>query len=83
MRVRQQISERGSEFLRSGRARKIRLRQHHVIEQALQWSDKASMILVAHHPKDKNYWAGRMRALGARKEVGQGRCGSGIVRAIQ
>ena len=83
MRVRQQISERGSEFLRSGGAWKICLRQHYLIEQAFQWFDKASMILVAHHPKDKNYRAGRMRAFGAREEVGQGRRGSGIMRAIQ
>src|SRR6185503_5674541 len=83
MRVRQQISERGSESLRSGGAWKICLRQHYVIEQALQWFDKASMILIAHHPTDKNYRAGRMRALGAREEVGQGRRGSGIMRAIQ
>jgi hypothetical protein len=82
MRMRQQVSERGSKFLRGGGARKIRLRQYHVIEQALQWFDEAPMILIAHHPKDKNDGVGRMRVVEARKEVGQGRCGSGIMCAI-
>jgi hypothetical protein len=83
MRVRQQISERGSEFLRSGRTWKIRLRQYYVIEKTLQWIDEASMILVAHHPKDKNDRVGRMRSVRTCEEVGQSRGSSRIMCAIQ
>jgi hypothetical protein len=55
MRVRQQTFERGSELLRGGSAWEIRLRQYHRIDKAPERFDKASMILVAHHPKDKDH----------------------------
>ena len=70
MRMRQQTFERGSEFLSGGRAWEIRLRQHHLIDQTPERFDKASMILVAHHPKDKDHRAGRMRSIRAREVVG-------------
>src|SRR5512144_2225544 len=60
MRVSQQTFERGSESLRGGRARKIRLRQHHLINEVPERFNKVSMILIAHHPEDKDYRAGPM-----------------------
>src|SRR5713101_4516628 len=83
MRVRQQTFERSSELLRGCRAWEIRLRQHHLIDKARERFDKASMILVAHHPKDKDHGAEWMRSVRVHEVVGQSRCGSRIMRAIQ
>jgi hypothetical protein len=83
MRVRQQTFERSSEFLRSRRTWEIRLRQHHLIDKVPERFDKTSMILVAHHPKDKDYRAGRMRSVSAHEKVGQGCSSSRIMRAVQ
>jgi ABC-type molybdenum transport system ATPase subunit/photorepair protein PhrA len=68
--MRKQTFEQGSEFLRGCRAWKIRLRQHHLIDKAAESFDKTTMILVAHHPKDKDHRAGRMRSIRAREVVG-------------
>jgi hypothetical protein len=83
MRTKQQTFERGSEFLRSGRAWEICLRQYHLIDKAPKRLEKASMILVTHHPKDKDHWTGRMRSIRTCEEIGQNSCSSRIMRAIQ
>src|SRR6185503_14307197 len=61
MRVRKETFERSLEFQSGCRAREIRLRQHHRINKALQRFDKASMVLVAHHSKNKDDRVGSKR----------------------
>jgi hypothetical protein len=83
MRVRDQISERGPEFMRGGRTWEVRLRQYDLVNQTFERFEKASMVFVSHHPEDQNCGTRPMSLVRVRKKVCQSCCGSRIMCAIQ